>query len=237
MALAHVARSARQLSYGMSCLAPHRAFTRSTLVALWDVRSVSEFHAKLPLPAAHVPALSRALSTRSRGKGSSGPSVVKNDAITAPSLRVVAADGTQLGVMDLAAAKRVAAEAKQDLILVAPGAKPPVAKLDSAARQAQAAKKKEAAARKQARANKMKEVRLTGEGPQRRAQVHLSATAHHAPPPRHSSNRGPRLVHQGPPAAEVPAARPASEGCVVPRPRAFIARTRWHHRPCLATAQ
>ena len=52
-----------------------------------------------------------------------------NDRIRAAQLRVVGADGEQLGVMDTQAAMRIASSADLDLVEVAPLARPPVAKL------------------------------------------------------------------------------------------------------------
>jgi translation initiation factor IF-3 len=52
-----------------------------------------------------------------------------NDRIRAPQVRVVGADGEQLGVMDTQAAMRMAAQADLDLVEVAPMARPPVTKM------------------------------------------------------------------------------------------------------------
>ena len=52
-----------------------------------------------------------------------------NDRIRAAQLRVVGADGEQLGVMDTQSALRIANSADLDLVEVAPLARPPVAKL------------------------------------------------------------------------------------------------------------
>jgi translation initiation factor IF-3 len=52
-----------------------------------------------------------------------------NDRIRAAQLRVVGADGEQLGVMDTQAALRIATSSDLDLVEVAPTARPPVAKL------------------------------------------------------------------------------------------------------------
>jgi translation initiation factor IF-3 len=52
-----------------------------------------------------------------------------NDRIRAAQLRVVGADGEQLGVMDTQSALRIATSADLDLVEVAPLARPPVAKL------------------------------------------------------------------------------------------------------------
>ncbi|MCA9389682.1 MAG: translation initiation factor IF-3 [Candidatus Paceibacterota bacterium] len=52
-----------------------------------------------------------------------------NNAIRAKELRVVGADGKNLGVLSLADAQKAADEAKLDLIEISPNAKPPVAKI------------------------------------------------------------------------------------------------------------
>jgi len=52
-----------------------------------------------------------------------------NDAIRSPELRVIGAEGENLGVLTLADAKKAAEGAKLDLIVISPGAKPPVAKI------------------------------------------------------------------------------------------------------------
>ena len=52
-----------------------------------------------------------------------------NDRIRAAQLRVVGADGEQLGVMDTQSALRIASSSDLDLVEVAPLARPPVAKL------------------------------------------------------------------------------------------------------------
>lgn len=52
-----------------------------------------------------------------------------NAAIKAPELRVVTADGENLGTLSLADALKAAEERKQDLIEISPNAKPPVAKI------------------------------------------------------------------------------------------------------------
>ncbi|HCF38597.1 MAG TPA: translation initiation factor IF-3 [Thermosipho africanus] len=55
--------------------------------------------------------------------------IIKNEEITAPEVRVVNQDGKQLGVMPTQKALELAYSQKLDLILVAPNAKPPVAKI------------------------------------------------------------------------------------------------------------
>lgn len=52
-----------------------------------------------------------------------------NQAITAPELRVVAADGTNIGVLSRADALKEAADRDLDLIEISPNAVPPIAKI------------------------------------------------------------------------------------------------------------
>jgi translation initiation factor IF-3 len=52
-----------------------------------------------------------------------------NYRIEAPSLRVIDKEGKQVGILDTREALRIAQEREQDLVLIAPNAKPPVAKI------------------------------------------------------------------------------------------------------------
>ena len=52
-----------------------------------------------------------------------------NSAIKAPELRIITADGENLGILSLADAIKAAEERKLDLIEVSPNAKPPIAKI------------------------------------------------------------------------------------------------------------
>jgi len=52
-----------------------------------------------------------------------------NDAIKSKDLRVIGAEGENLGVLPLSDARKAAEQAKLDLIVISPGAKPPVAKI------------------------------------------------------------------------------------------------------------
>ncbi|QTA38897.1 translation initiation factor IF-3 [Thermosipho ferrireducens] len=55
--------------------------------------------------------------------------IVKNEEIRAPEVRVVDSNGKQIGIMPTDEALELAYSKKLDLILVAPNAKPPVAKM------------------------------------------------------------------------------------------------------------
>ncbi len=52
-----------------------------------------------------------------------------NDGIRARELRLIGSDGEQLGVKTKAEALKIAEQANLDLVLVAPSAKPPVARI------------------------------------------------------------------------------------------------------------
>ena len=52
-----------------------------------------------------------------------------NEEITAPEIRLIGAEGEQVGIVSLAAANKMAEEAGVDLVEIAPTAKPPVCRL------------------------------------------------------------------------------------------------------------
>jgi len=73
-----------------------------------------------------------------------------NDEITAPEVRVIDAEGAQLGVISLEAAVQAAAEASLDLVEIQPNAEPPVCRLmDNGKFQFEQNKRKQAAKKKQ----------------------------------------------------------------------------------------
>jgi translation initiation factor IF-3 len=85
----------------------------------------------------------------------------RNNAITAPQVRVVHMDGTGLGIMDTKDAIARAQEEDLDLVLIAPKAEPPVCKIigwDSFKYQH---KKKEKEMRKKQKTIKVKEIKLS----------------------------------------------------------------------------
>ena len=86
-----------------------------------------------------------------------------NNAITAPSVRALAEDGTQIGVMTLAEAKAKALELGVDMVEINSTATPPVVKLINFKKLKYQDEKKEREARKGARRVEMKEFWL---GPQ-----------------------------------------------------------------------
>ncbi len=75
-------------------------------------------------------------------------------------MRVVDAEGNQLGIMPIAAALRLAEEKELDLVEVAPQAKPPVCRLMDYGKYKYEQSKREKEARKKQRMINIKEVKL-----------------------------------------------------------------------------
>jgi translation initiation factor IF-3 len=89
-----------------------------------------------------------------------------NNAIRAPQLRVIDADGKQLGILPRQEALRLAEERELDLVEVAPNANPPVVKLLDFGKYQYEKAKREREARKARKDIEVKEIRLrpkTGE--------------------------------------------------------------------------
>lgn len=83
-----------------------------------------------------------------------------NRAIRAPQLRVIDADGKQLGILPRNEALRLAEDRSLDLVEVAPNAAPPVAKLMDFGKYQYDRAKREREARKSRKEVEIKEVRL-----------------------------------------------------------------------------
>ncbi len=93
-----------------------------------------------------------------------------NREITARELRVIGAQGENLGVLPIADALKAAQEAGLDLIEISPNAVPPVAKVMDYGKFQYEQKKKESAARAKAKVSETKEVQIkvgTGENDMR----------------------------------------------------------------------
>ncbi len=84
-----------------------------------------------------------------------------NDGIRARELRLIADDGEQLGVKTKIEALKIAEEANLDLVLVAPNAKPPVARIMDYGKFRFEQQKKEREARKKQKIINVKEIRLS----------------------------------------------------------------------------
>ncbi|MDQ0188799.1 translation initiation factor IF-3 [Alicyclobacillus cycloheptanicus] len=84
-----------------------------------------------------------------------------NDGIRAREVRVIDEDGTQLGIMQLRDARRIAEEKNLDLVNVAPTARPPVCRIMDYGKFKYEQSKKEKEARKNQKVVLLKEVRMT----------------------------------------------------------------------------
>ena len=84
-----------------------------------------------------------------------------NEGIRARELRLIADDGSQLGVKSNQEALKLAEQANLDLVLVAPKAKPPVAKIMDYGKYRFELQKKQREARKKQKVINVKEVRLS----------------------------------------------------------------------------
>lgn len=87
-----------------------------------------------------------------------GPRV--NDQITAQTVRVVANDGEQLGVMHIREAQEVADQAGMDLVEISPTADPPVCKVLDYGKFKFEAQKRKAEQRKKQKTVEVKEIKL-----------------------------------------------------------------------------
>jgi len=84
-----------------------------------------------------------------------------NEEIRAREIRVVSADGEQLGIMSVKDALKAAAEKDLDLVEVAPNAKPPVCRIMDYGKYRYEQSKREREARKKQRIIEIKEIRMT----------------------------------------------------------------------------
>lgn len=91
---------------------------------------------------------------------SSSKKPVINENIDAPEVRLVLADGEQKGVVTIEEARAAAAEAKLDLVLIAPEAEPPVCKIMDYGKHVFDIKKQKAASKKKQRKTQLKEIKF-----------------------------------------------------------------------------
>ena len=84
-----------------------------------------------------------------------------NEEIRDKEVRVIGADGAQLGIMSSAAALEIAIEKDLDLVKIAPGSNPPVCKIMDYGKYRFEQAKREKEARKNQRVVEIKEIRLT----------------------------------------------------------------------------
>jgi translation initiation factor IF-3 len=92
-------------------------------------------------------------------RGSSKKPVI-NENIDADQVRLIGAEGEQLGVVGVEEAREVAAEAKLDLVLIAPDAEPPVCKVMDYGKYLFDLKKQKAANKKKQRRVHVKEIKF-----------------------------------------------------------------------------
>ena len=83
-----------------------------------------------------------------------------NDDIDAPKVRLIGADGNQVGVVSIEDARLAASDAKLDLVLLVPDADPPVCKILDYGKHVFDLKKQRAANRKKQRRVHIKEVKF-----------------------------------------------------------------------------
>ena len=84
-----------------------------------------------------------------------------NERIRDKEVRLIGADGEQLGIMSAREAYKLAQEAELDLVKIAPGAKPPVCKIIDYGKYRYELARKEKEARKKQKTVELKEVRLS----------------------------------------------------------------------------
>ncbi len=88
--------------------------------------------------------------------------VLINEKISAPEVRVITADGEQLGVMPTAKALEIAEERGLDLVLIAANSNPPVCKIIDYGKFKYEQTRREKEARKNQKVVEVKEIRLQG---------------------------------------------------------------------------
>ncbi len=83
-----------------------------------------------------------------------------NDEIDAPEVRLIGADGQQVGIVSVEEAIKTAEAAGLDLVEIAPDAQPPVCKVEDYGKKLFEAKKQQAAQRKKQKQTQVKEVKF-----------------------------------------------------------------------------
>ena len=84
-----------------------------------------------------------------------------NEEITAAEVRLISDTGEQLGIMPSAEALRIAEEKEMDLVMIAPGSKPPVCKIMDYGKYRFEQSKREKEAKKNQRVIEIKEIRMS----------------------------------------------------------------------------
>ena len=86
---------------------------------------------------------------------------IVNEDIRDKEVRVIANDGSQLGIMPTKKAQGIADDAELDLVMISPGAKPPVCKIMDLGKFIYEQSKKEKEARKNQKVVSIKEIRVS----------------------------------------------------------------------------
>ncbi len=84
-----------------------------------------------------------------------------NEDIKAPEVRLISETGEQLGLMSAEEALRIAVEKEMDLVMIAPGSKPPVCKIMDYGKYRFEQAKREKEAKKNQRVIEIKEIRMS----------------------------------------------------------------------------
>lgn len=84
-----------------------------------------------------------------------------NEEIREKEVRVIATDGKQLGILKTSEAQKMAGEAELDLVMISPGAKPPVCKIMDLGKFIYEQSKKEKEAKKNQKVINIKEIRVS----------------------------------------------------------------------------
>jgi translation initiation factor IF-3 len=83
-----------------------------------------------------------------------------NEEIEAPEVRLIGADGNQVGIVAIAEALQAAQAAGLDLVEISPDAEPPVCKVEDYGKKLFEAKKQQAAQRKKQKQTQVKEMKF-----------------------------------------------------------------------------
>jgi translation initiation factor IF-3 len=100
------------------------------------------------------------LQVKKETKAINHKSIRINEAIRSPELRVVGADGEQLGILSRAEALKVAEDAGVDLVEISPNANPPVAKVVDWGKYQYQKMKEQQRNRKSNKQNELKQMRF-----------------------------------------------------------------------------
>ena len=88
------------------------------------------------------------------------PKAPINENISAREVRLIGADGEQIGIVSIDEARRIAEEAKLDLVEISPDADPPVCKIMDYGKHLFELKQKQKESRKKARQIQVKEIKF-----------------------------------------------------------------------------